>query len=176
MNLSIFIFGCGVFVNTLSAQTVCDTIYYHNGNIEAAHISEISSKTVSFVYNHEITERMTGYYSVNKIKYRSGRVELLSQRHSVSDEDQWRSVLLLTSEEEVAGLKPHKVIEMHTRFVNFHTSSSGERKLLRKLRQEAARLQCPFILITREIEVKYGRVKFWGLSQHKIRITAYRYE
>lgn len=158
------------------AQTPADTLFYHNGTKEAAHISKITIRSLNFIYDNEITERTVGYPALKKVKYRSGREEFLSPVHSATGADQWRNVIILNSEEEVAGLVPYQTIEMHTRFINFHTSTSGERKLMRKIRQEAARLNCPFIFLTREIEVKYGKIKFWGLSQHKIRVTAYRYK
>jgi hypothetical protein len=72
-------------------------------------------------------------------------------------------------------LRPIGEINSHTAFINFHTSRSGEIKARKKLQQQAAKLNCPFILITVDREVMYGQIKFWGVVQHKLKAIAYTY-
>lgn len=171
-NLFLFIVA---LLGTFSANAQYDTLFMHNGTVEEVTIQQVSMKSISFRYKGEEAGRTISKHALRQISYRRGRVELPSPYREMQGDSAWTKVMFLSSDAEAEGLRPVGEISSHTSFINFHTSRSGERKARKKLQQAAAKLNCPFVLITVDREVVYGQIKFWGFTQNKIRAIAYSY-
>lgn len=142
LTLSLFI--------SLAVSAQNDKIYLHNGkNIEGT-VVKVAEFTVVFKYANEDAEQTVGKYAVAKIVYgKSGREEKVSDKIVVSSKDDWESVVILEDKSEVAGLtKVDDVKGKTATFYNFHSSSGNDRKAEQKLKQDAAAMGCPFILLT----------------------------
>jgi hypothetical protein len=152
-----------------------DSLFMHNGIIEEAIVQQVLPGSISFRFKGEDAGRSMSKHAIRKIVYRSGRVELPSASRNLPSDTAWSKVMILGTAAEAEGLRPIGEINSHTAFINFHTSRSGEIKARKKLQQQAAKLNCPFILITVDREVMYGQIKFWGVVQHKLKAIAYTY-
>jgi sRNA-binding regulator protein Hfq len=132
----------------VSAQN--DKIYLHNGKDIEGTVVKVAEFTVVFKYANEDAEQTVGKYAVAKIVYgKSGREEKVSDKIVVSSKDDWESVVILEDKSEVAGLtKVDDVKGKTATFYNFHSSSGNDRKAEQKLKQDAAAMGCPFILLT----------------------------
>lgn len=152
-----------------------DTLYLHNGNVEPASVLRVNMHTIAFKYKNEDAERNMGKIAIQKIVYRSGRVEFPSVRHEVPPDSLWKKVIVIRDLSETEGLTKVDIIQSHTAFINLHTSSTGERTARKKLYKKAIEMNCPFVFIIEDKEILYGTIKFWGVSQHKFKAIAYRY-
>lgn len=176
MNKFIFIFslffGVLMFKNVRAQK---DTIYFHNGQIEAATITRVSNNMVGFRYLNEDADRIAGFDAIKKIVYRSGRNEDFSSKRDIPTETNTEPIKFLRNKTDAEGLREIAEISAHTRFINLHTSSSGARAARNKLLKKTAALGCPFIFIEDDKEVMYGQFKFWGVTQHTYKAVVYTY-
>ena len=142
LTLSLFI--------SLAVSAQNDKIYLHNGKDIEGTVVKVAEFTVVFKYANEDAEQTVGKYAVAKIVYgKSGREEKVSDKIVVSSKDDWESVVILEDKSEVAGLtKVDDVKGKTATFYNFHSSSGNDRKAEQKLKQDAAAMGCPFILLT----------------------------
>jgi hypothetical protein len=170
---SIITFICVCF--SFHSQAQYDTLFMQNGKVEAATVLRVSNENISFKFKDEQAERSISHYALSKIVFHSGRIEKQSKRHEILSDTSWKDVKVLRHFSETEGLNHIGEISAHTAFINLHTSKSGEKAAKRKLLKKAAELRCPFIFITMEKEILYGQIKFWGVSQYKIKAIAYQY-
>lgn len=161
----------------LCLESYCqfDTLFFHNGKVEEAIVKKIKESTITFTYKNEQAERFVYSYAIEKIKFASGREEFFSHKIEVTNDSSWANIVFLNNKEETEGLTKLSEIFAHTAFINFHTSHTGQVKAREKLLKSAAQKKTVFLLITKEDETVYMKIKFWGLSQHKIKGTAYCY-
>lgn len=170
-----YIFLCFLCLLQSSVYAQYDTLFLHNGKVEPASVLRINMHTITFRFKEEDAERNMGKMAIQKIVYRSGRVEFPSVRHEVPPDSLWKNIVVIRDIAETEGLTKVGAIQSHTAFINLHTSSTGERAARRKLYKKAIELNCPFVFILEDKEISYGTIKFWGVSQHKFKAIAYRY-
>jgi hypothetical protein len=161
----------------LSFESYCqmDTLFFHNGKVEQAVVKKIKESTISFTYKNEQAERSVSSYAIERIKFASGREEFFSQKIEVPNDSSWNNIVILHNKEEAEGLTKLSALSAHTAFINLHTSHTGQVKARQKILKSAAQKKAIFLLITSEEETVYMTIKFWGLSQHKIRGVVYSY-
>ena len=154
-----------------------DTIFFHNGKTAIGKIISVSGYTISYQYKDEVTEQLVGKYAVSNIHYRSGRNEWISDKITITGENDWKKVIVLEDKSQDAGLVRVSNIRANTKFINLHTANSGEERVSEMLLREAAKQQCPFILITYERETVYnGLIKSWGAIQEIKKAISYHYQ
>ena len=136
-----------MFVHS-SAQ---DEIFLHNGKVEKGKVVENEPEFIKFVYEGEDISTTFGKVAIEKIKYRSGRVEECSQKIVINDPSKdFDKILILRDKDECTGL---------VRIQEFTEKSGGvwsigatagkyEQKTLKKLQKRAASLGGCAILIT----------------------------
>jgi hypothetical protein len=152
-----------------------DTIFYHNGKVEEATVRKIKESTITFTYKNEQAERSVSAYAIERIKFASGREDFFTDKIEVSNDSSWANIVILNNKEEAEGLLKLTALSAHTAFINLHTSHTGQVKAREKILKSAAQKKAIFLLITSEEETVYMTIKFWGLSQHKIRGVVYSY-
>lgn len=161
------------FMNEAKAQM--DSVFFHNGVVEEASVLKINEFTIELKFKNEDALRNFSKYAIDKVVYKSGRIEKMSPKILVDDDSSWNNVIVLDDKSSSVGLKRLGQISSHTAFINLHTSYTGEKKAHKLLLKEAANLKANFILITSDKEIVYTTVKWWGVSQVKMSAIAYQY-
>jgi sRNA-binding regulator protein Hfq len=136
------------FSIAVSAQT--DKIYLHNGQVVDGNVVRITEFTVVYKYAGEDAEQTVSKYAVNKIVYgKSGREEKVTDKIVIASKDDWEKVVILEDKSEVAGLTNVGEIKGKTSgWISYRTGAGKDRKSEERLKQDAADLGCPFVLLT----------------------------
>lgn len=131
------------------AQTA-DKMKKHSGETLEVKIVKVNETTISFKYPGEDAEQTIGKYAIASIAYgASGRKEEISEKIVVSGKDDWEKVQILTDPSEALGLKKGEEIKGKTSgMYSFNTAGSADKKATKKIKEEAAELGNPFILLT----------------------------
>lgn len=134
-------------INFVSGQT--DKIFKHNGDLVEGTVVRLDEYTITFRYFNEDAENVVGRYAIEKIVYgKSGRTEEVTEKIIINGEDDWEKVVILEDKAYIAGLKKGDEVRGKTGLINFQTGNTGDKKAEKKLKMEAAKLGCPFILLT----------------------------
>ncbi|MBL7760479.1 MAG: hypothetical protein JNK08_07270 [Sediminibacterium sp.] len=154
-----------------------DKVYLHNGKVVTGSVVKVAEYTVIYKYEGEDAEQVAGKYAVHKIIYKSGREEVITDKIEVNSKDDWEKVVVLEDKSQIAGLNKVAEVKGKTALINYHTAATGDRKALKRLKEETASLGCAFVLITAEKETNYtgGGTKGWGNTQEQKKGLAYRY-
>lgn len=131
-----------------------DQVYKHNGEVIKGSVKKVNEFTIVFTYENEDAENTLSRYAVEKIVYgKSGRVEDITEKVVINGEDDWEKVVILEDKSYIAGLKKNSEIKGKTGFVSFHTGNTADNKATKKLKVEAAKLKCAFILLTSDKDI-----------------------
>lgn len=153
-----------------------DTLLLHNGTQINGEVINITNYTVLFRYKNEKTEQQISKYAIEKIHFGSGRKQWISTKIIINGESDWEKVLILEDKNQNSGLVQVSSIRAYTKFINLHTANTSDIKVSEKLQREAAKLNCPFILINYERETVYnGLIKSWGAIQEIKKAFCYKY-
>lgn len=141
MSIILFGFGC--------AKAQSDVITKHSGEKVEGTVIRLDEYTITFKYVGEDAENTVSKYAVEKIVYgKSKRVEEITQKIIINGEDDWEKVVILEDKGYIAGLKKVGEVRGKTGLINFQTGNTGDKKAQKKLKMDAAKLGCPFILLT----------------------------
>lgn len=152
-----------------------DVIQKHNGETVKGKVVSVDEYTISFVYEGEEARNTLSKYAVQKVTYKSGRVEEMSEKINVRDEDDWDKVVIIEDKSYIAGLKKVDEIRGKTAFINFQTGNTGDKKADKKLKMAAAALGCPFILLTADKTTVGSSSNQLGGTQTIKKGVAYKY-
>lgn len=159
---------------TLKAQS--DVIMKHNGEVVNGNVVKVEEYTIVFKYANEDAENTIGKYAIEKITYgKSGRVEEISDKIYIKSEKDWEKVVILEDKSYSSGLKKAGEIRGKTGLINLQTGNSGDKKAEKKLKIEAAKLGCPFILMTDDKTTVGASSNSIGGSQAIKKGIAYKY-
>ena len=135
---------------TIAAVAQNDTIIKRNGDKLIVQIKSTSPSSVSFVYPNENIINTISKNTIQKIIYKSGRVEVLSKiikLETINGEEDWEKVLITNNENDIIGLT--KVAEISGKSSWGGAAKRKSDKIARKkIKIQAAKLKCPIILIT----------------------------
>ena len=132
-----------------AANAQVDKIYKHNGEVVEGKVIRLDEYTVIFKYDGEDAENTFGKYAIEKIVYgKTGRVEEVTEKIVVSGEADWEKVVILEDKSYIAGLKKVGEVRGKTGLINFQTGNTGDKKAQKKLKMDAAKQGCPFVLLT----------------------------
>jgi hypothetical protein len=147
----LFFILCSFIAIMFYANAQEDQIFKHNGDVVEGSVIRVTEFGVVFKYAGEDAENTLSKYAVEKIIYgKSKRVEEVSEKIIINGQDDWEKVVILEDKTLIAGLKKGSEIRGKTSFINFQTANSGDKKAMKKLKQEAASDGCQFILILTE--------------------------
>lgn len=130
-----------------------DKIYRHNGEEINGKVLKVEEYSIVFKYDGEETENTLSKYAVEKVIYKSGRVEQMTEKIIVNGEADWEKVVVLEDKSYIAGLKKGDEIRGKTGFISFHTGNTADTKAQKKLKIEAAKGGFPFILLTESKDI-----------------------
>lgn len=168
------IFTLLLIINFVSAQN--DKIYKHNGETVDGTVVRLDEYTITFKYLNEDAENVVGKYAIEKIVYgKSGRTEEITEKITINGEDDWEKVVILEDKAYIAGLKKGDEVRGKTGLINFQTGNTGDKKAEKKLKMEAAKLGCPFILLTADKTTVGANSNQLGGSQVIKKGVGYKY-
>lgn len=137
------VFGFGI------ANAQVDVITKHSGEKVEGKVIRIDEFTVVFKYDGEDAENTIGKYAIQKIVYgKTKRQENITEKIVVDGEDDWEKVVILEDKGYIAGLKKVGEVRGKTALINFQTGNTGDKKAQKKLKMDAAKLGCAFVLMT----------------------------
>ncbi len=135
-------------VATFAADTP-DKLMKHNGETVDAKIVRVGEYTITYTYVGETAEQVISKYAVKQITYGSGRSEKITDKIVVGSEDDWENVIVLEDKEQTVGLSKKDEISGKTSgLFSYQTFASADKKALKKMKQAAAKLGCPFVFIS----------------------------
>ncbi|MBS1664240.1 MAG: hypothetical protein JST68_24560 [Bacteroidetes bacterium] len=143
----------------------------HSGEKVECKIIKVGETTISYKYPGEDAEQTIGKYAINTITYgTSGRKESISEKITIAGEDDWEKVQILTDKSQVIGLKKGEEVRGKTSgFISYNTAGSADKKASRRIREAAAKMGAPFILMTSD------KSDGFGVKQSIKNGTAYSY-
>ncbi len=128
-----------------------DKMYKHDGETVDVKITKVGDVSIAYTYPNETAEQTISRYAVAKIVYGSGRTETITPKIVVTSESDWENVVILTDPAAVTGLK--KGDEVHGKtsgLLSYQTFGSADKKATKKIREAAAAMGAPFILLSSE--------------------------
>jgi len=132
-----------------AANAQVDKIHKHTGVVVEGKVIKLEEYTIVFRYDGEDAENTIGKYAIEKIVYgKTGRVEEVTEKIVINGEADWEKVVILEDKAYIAGLKKVDEVRGKTGLINYHTGNTGDKKAEKKLKIEAAKMGCPFILQT----------------------------
>lgn len=165
-----------VVLSTTFANAQVDVITKHNGETVNGKVIRLEEYTVVFKYDGEDAENSLGKYAIEKIVYgKSGRVEEVSEKIVVNGEADWEKVVILEEKSYIAGLKKAGEVRGKTGLINFQTGNTGDKKAAKKLKMDAAKLGCPFVLMTSDKTTVGANSNALGGTQAIKTGVAYKY-
>ena len=165
-----------VVLSTAFANAQVDVITKHNGETVNGKVIRLEEYTVVFKYDGEDAENSLGKYAIEKIVYgKSGRVEEVSEKIVVNGEADWEKVVILEEKSYIAGLKKGGEVRGKTGLINFQTGNTGDKKAQKKLKMDAAKLGCPFVLMTSDKTTVGANSNALGGTQAIKTGVAYKY-
>jgi len=135
-----------------------DKMTKHSGEILDVKIIKVGESTITFKYTGEEAEQTIGKLAVESIVYGgSGRKEEISEKVVVMGKPDWEKVQIITDPSMVVGLKKGSEVKGKTSGVySFHTAGSAERTATKRIKEEAAEVKAPFILIETDKTDNFG--------------------
>ena len=159
-----------------AANAQVDKIYKHNGEVVDGKVVKLEEYTVIFKYDGEDAENTIGKYAIEKIVYgKTGRVEEVTEKIVINGEADWEKVVILEDKAYIAGLKKVDEVRGKTGLINYHTGNTGDKKAEKKLKIEAAKMGCPFILQTADKSTVGASSNSLGGSQVITKGIGYKY-
>ena len=159
---------------TINAQA--DKIYKHNGELVEGKVVKLEEYTIIFKYDGEDAENTISKYAIEKIVYgKSGRVEEVTEKIVINSEADWEKVVILEDKAYISGLKKVDELRGKTGLINFHTGNTGDKKAEKKIKMEAAKMGCPFILQTADKTTVGANSNALGGSQAIKKGVGYKY-
>lgn len=161
-------------VTQVNAQV--DVITKHNGEVVKGKVVKLEEYTIIFKYDGEDAENTIGKYAVEKIVYgKSGRVENVTEKIVINGEADWEKVVILEDKGYIAGLTKVGEVRGKTGLINFQTGNTGDKKAQKKLKMDAAKQGCPFVLLTADKTTVGANSNALGGSQAIKTGVAYKY-
>ena len=135
-----------------------DKMKKHSGETLEVKVLKVNETTINYKYPGEDAEQTIGKFAIASITYgSSGRKEEITEKVIVSGKDDWEKVVILTDASEVVGLKKGEEIKGKTSgMFSYNTAGSADKKATRKIKEEAADLMAPFILLVSDKSDNHG--------------------
>jgi hypothetical protein len=142
---------------TSFAQTA-DKMKKHSGETVDVKIVKVGESVITYKYPGEDAEQTIGKFAVATITYgSSGRKEEISEKIEISSKDDWEKVEILTDASQVVGLKKGEEVRGKTSgFLTYHSAGSADKKAAKKIKQAAAEMGAPFILMASDKTDNFG--------------------
>ena len=149
--LSFAFITSGIHAQTKTPTAVAhDTLYKLNGQIILVDVTTVTPAYVSFVYPGKPDEYTIERKEIQKIVYKTGKIEVLNQAaFELLDESSWEAVWVTEDKSEVGDL--YMLGEIEARSPSSARSATAAKKgALIKLQKKAANMKGTVILVTKK--------------------------
>ena len=121
-------------------------------------VIKVNEETISYKYPGEDAEQTIGKFAVASITYgSSGRKEEITEKIEISDKGDWEKVQIITTISQIVGLKKGEEVKGKTAgLISYNTAGSADKKATKRLKEAAAELGAPFILLTSDKSDGFG--------------------
>lgn len=149
---------CSAFAQDENVSTEkTDVIYKHSGEKLPVKIVSVGENTIVYKYPGEDAQQTIGRLAVAKIVYTSGRTEEISDKIVVSDKSDWEKVQIITDKAMALGLKKGDEVRGKTSgLLSYNTAGSADKKATRRIKEAAAEMGAPFVLLTSDKNDGFG--------------------
>jgi sRNA-binding regulator protein Hfq len=172
-----FLVALAISISTM-AFSQADKLYLHNGKTVEGSVVRNTEFTVIYKYVNEDAEQTISKYAVEKIVYgKSGRTETVSPKITINSEDDWANVMILEDNAASAGLTKIGEIRGKTSLINYRTAAGSDKKAEEKLKKEAAKQGCQFVIMTsdKDAGLQSNGSRSWGGIQSIKKGIGYKY-
>lgn len=126
-----------------------DKIVKMNGETVAVKVTAVTDREVSFTYPGEQTVNVIGVNQVKEIDFASGRVQMLTKRVEINNENDWGKVVVTTVPGDVQGLvSKGDVVAAAIPMTAFSSQEALNERATEKLKRKAAKMGAHIILLT----------------------------
>jgi hypothetical protein len=165
-----------VMLSTAVSFAQTDAITKHNGEVVKGKVIKTEEYTIIYKYEGEDAENTMSKYAIEKIVYgKSGRVEQITEKIVVNGEEDWEKVVILEDKAYISGMKKVGEVRGKTGLINFQTGNTGDKKAAKKLKMDAAKQGCPFVLLTADKATVGANSNGLGGSQNIKTGVGYKY-
>lgn len=152
---------CALFISLLTLgafSQAADKLLKHSGEVLDVKVIKVGETTITYKYPGEDAEQTIGKFAVASITYgTSGRKEDISEKIVISGKDDWEKVEILTDKSQVIGLKKGEEVRGKTSgFISYNTAGSADKKATKRIKEAAAELGAPFVLMTSDKADGFG--------------------
>lgn len=121
-------------------------------------VIKVNEETISYKYPGEDAEQTIGKFAIASITYgSSGRKEEITEKIEISDKGDWEKVQIITTISQIVGLKKGEEVKGKTAgLISYNTAGSADKKATKRLKEAAAELGAPFILLTSDKSDGFG--------------------
>lgn len=146
----------GILSLTAIAQN--DLLLKHSGEKIEVKVLKVGETTIAYKYPGEDAEQTIGKFAVASITYGgSGRKEVVSEKIVISGKNDWEKVEILTDKSQVIGLKQGEEVRGKTSgLLSYNTAGSADKKATKKIKEAAAEMGAPFVLMTSDKSDGFG--------------------
>jgi hypothetical protein len=146
-----------IFATVLVMAQTNDKMVKHSGEALEVKIIKVGETTISYKYPGEDAEQTIGKFAVSTITYGSGRKEEVSEKVAISGKEDWEKVQIVTDKSQVLGLKSGGDVRGKTSgMFTYNTAGSADKKATRKIKEAAAEMNAPFVLMTSDKNDGFG--------------------
>lgn len=158
------------FVSSLTYVTAQDIIVKHDGKKLDVRINYITESSIVFTSPGSATVEKLGKAEVEKVIYKSGRVESISEKVVVNGKKDWEKIVITNNPLSVVGLA--KKGEIHVKTNGPVQGISGyETRDLEKIKKQAAEMGAHVIVL----DGYDARAEISNKSKDHV-VTAYGYQ
>lgn len=95
---------------------------------------------------------------------KSGRTETVSPKITINAEDDWANVIIIEDNAASAGLTKIGGIRGKTSLINYRTAAGSDKKAEEKVKKEAAKQGCQFVIMTsdKDVGLQSNGSRSWG--------------
>jgi hypothetical protein len=134
-----------------------DKMKKHSGETLDVKVLRVNDFTINYKYPGEDAEQTIGKLAVAEITYSSGRKEAISDKIVINGKDDWEKVQIITDKAQVLGLKKGGEVRGKTSgLLSYNTAGSADKKATKRIKQDAAEMNAPFILLTGDKNDGFG--------------------
>ncbi|HRO70975.1 MAG TPA: hypothetical protein PK951_11365 [Chitinophagaceae bacterium] len=146
------------FISLAAISQTNDIMQKHAGEKLEVKVIKVGETTITFKYPGEDAEQTIGKYAIASITYGgSGRKEAISEKIVVMGKGDWESVQILTDKSQVLGLKEGESVRGKTSgLLSYNTAGSADKKATREIKEAAAEMGAPFVLMTSDKSDGFG--------------------
>jgi len=146
-----------LFLLALTQVNAQDKMKKHSGETLDVKVLRVNDLTINYKYPGEDAEQTIGKLAVAEITYSSGRKETISDKIVVNGKDDWEKVQIITDKAQILGLKKGGEVRGKTSgLLSYNTAGSADKKATKRIKQDAAEMSAPFILLTGDKNDGFG--------------------